>query len=189
MNEAVNNDIYTRLLDATFTVELERGGQLLSLTCRELPFTTLMAIIGAVATSAHDELVRARRLLAEDMAMTGVSGVNPEMVTQTMLPVLQAAILEVPSVTSRFMCDVVVGMTPDRVVLFTVDDVAAILNEILARVDADKVAKKITAVFSQATRISEAVGKVQAKKIHKQEDRDKKKKKIPTSSSQKESPV
>ena len=189
MNEGINDDVYSKLLDATYTVELEREGKSLILTCRELPFTTLMAVIGAVATSAQDELVRARRQLAQDISLTGVEGIKQEMVTQTMMPVLQAAILEIPAVTHRFLCDVVVGMTADRVQLFTVDDVAAVLNAVLARVDAEKIAKKMTAVFSQATRISDAVGKTQEKKINKQIDREKKKGKTLKSSSQKESPA
>ena len=187
MVETVNDDIYARLLDATFDVELDRQGTKMHLKCRDIPFSTLMSIVGQVATSAREELVRARRIIIDDVVAMGAVDINPNQLVDVLAPVIQAAILEVPSITTRFLQDVVVGMTTDKVNLFTVEDIASILDATLARMDIAKISKKVSSVFSHATKISELIVQTQATAAKKKFIEEKKK--TQKSSSQKESPA
>jgi len=62
------------------------------------------------------------------------------------------------------LTDVVIDATPEKIVLFTVEDTLSILQSLLERIDVERVAEKITKVFFMASEIQGKAVLAQAKK-------------------------
>lgn len=164
-----NQDVFSAMLKATYEVTLTRGDESLPpLTCRYLPFTTLMAIIADVAVSAREEIMQARRRLVDEFILGGVeTALSGDKIRETITPIIFTAVAQAPDLARRILLDVVVGLEPKNVVLFSIEDVFLILDSVLKTVDADKVAERASAVFFTAqgmvTKAVEAQAKTDAK--------------------------
>lgn len=162
---AVNDSIYQSLLRATFTVPLTRNNEIIGeITCRHLPFTTLMTILGEIAVNTKTELHEARRRILSDIISTGATNIPTDQLTDIVMPLVSSILFDTPRLTQRVLLDVCVDMTEDKIVLFSVDDVVTILQAVMERLDVARVADKARAIFTQAAAITEKVLEVQGKK-------------------------
>lgn len=151
----INESIYEALLKATYPVFLTRDGETIAtpLMCRNLPFTTLSTILGEIAVSAKSELQDARRRLLEDIVNSGAINVNADQVIDIIMPLLSTVVYESPRLAKRVLMDVCIDMTEDKVLLLSVEDVVSIMDEVIKRLDVQRVAEKAKSIFTQATEI------------------------------------
>lgn len=164
----MNETIYDILLKSTFPVNLERNGETIDppLQCRNLPFTTLLAILGEVAVSAKSELHDAKRRVIQDVIATGLTTIPTDQLTDIIMPLVSNVLYDSPRMVSRILLDVVVGMDESKVVLLSVEDVLTILNAVMERLDVPRVAEKARGIFTQAAAVMEKTLETQAKKDH-----------------------
>lgn len=164
---SVNDNVYEALLKSTFPVQLERDGEVLPpLQCRSLPFTTLMALLGEVAVSAKSELHEAKRRVIQDVIATGITSIPPDQLTDIIMPLISSILYDSPRLTRLVLMDVVVGMTDDKIVLFSVEDVVSIVDEVIKRLDVNRVSEKARNVFTQAAAVIGKALETQGKKDH-----------------------
>lgn len=162
---SVNDNVFKSMMDATFSVNIDRDGKTLPLTCRRIPFTTLMAVIADVAVSARDEIARARRAFIDEIIIGGVNQtLSKDKVRETIMPIIMTALAQAPELAQRILVDVVIGCTADTVRLFTVEDTLAVLEEAIKREDVNKIAEKAQSVFSTATEMLDKAVSIQADK-------------------------
>jgi len=161
-----NEDVYTRMLNATFPVKLHRGEDEFSVLCREIPFTTIMRIIGEVVSSASEEINKTKDSLIQQIQQTGglIDPTGEAFRQEFLIPMISALALEVPAVVERFLMDVVVECNEERVKLFTVEDTLSIVSGAVSRIDTERVAELARSVFTQATALYTKVLEKQAKK-------------------------
>lgn len=146
-----NSDIFAKLLSAAFTVELKRGGETFKLTVRDLPFSTLSFIIGEFTTSARQEITDARKRAVEEILQIGSFGdFDPSKYFDMFLPLITAAVLNGPDLLKRVLKDTVHEITDEQVALLSVEDVTAIVEAILKRMDKQQLSEKISSIFLQA---------------------------------------
>lgn len=180
----VNQQAYDIMLGTTFDVVLERDGEEFKLQCRPLPFTTLMHVLGEVVISAQVQIVQARRTLMEDFVNQGIDNPEPNQVIDIIMPIVSSIAVETPELVTRFLQDVVIGFKPEHQLYFQLEDVLEIVEQVLMRVDTQRVADKIKKVFSRATEISQTAMADQIKKDKASKDRRPKKSKSPSPSKQ-----
>lgn len=168
MADSVNATIYDILLKSTIDVQLERDGEDLGppLKCRYLPFTTLTAILGEVAVSAKSELQEAKRRVVQDLIMTGAKAIPTDQLTDIIMPLASAVLYDSPRLVTRILLDVVVDMDANKITLFSVEDVLAILDAVISRLDVNRVSEKARSIFTQATAIAGRAVETQGKKDH-----------------------
>lgn len=155
----LNNDAFTQLLDSTFSVTLKREGRDIALKCYSLPFTTLTYVMGMVMQSSREELIKARRVVIEDVVAAGFREIDTDKLRDIALPIFAAVSSEFPHLTTRVLTDVVVGIKEEHIGLLSVADVATIVDELFHRLDLERVAEKCNSVFSQAMELVELAAK------------------------------
>ena len=164
---SINDSVYEALMKSTFPVQLERDGEMLPpLNCRSLPFTTLMSLLGEVAISAKAELHEAKRRVIQDVIATGITSIPTDQLTDIIMPLVSSVLFDSPRLTRLVLMDVVVGMTDDKIVLFSIEDVVSILDEVIKRLDVNRVSEKARGIFTQAAAVVGKALETQSKKEH-----------------------
>ena len=145
-----NKDIFTRLLDSTYTVPITRGADTYDLTIRELPFSTFMFIVTEFTTSARKEIQVMRRDIMEQIGAVGhIVGADMNKLVDLATPLIMTAVFQLPEAVNRIIMDTVVDITPEQAKRLTPDDTLTIISALIERLDLKKVADKTTKIFFQ----------------------------------------
>lgn len=152
-----NSDVFAALTKSTFHVELFRGGVRHTLEVRELPFSTLMYVLGEAATHARNEIEAGRKKLLDDLSNYGVHAVNSEMLQGIAMPILYTLVEKAPSLVERIMLDVIVDATPEIVKILTPEDIAGVLLVIIEHLTTQTLIEKAKQVFFRVREVQEAV--------------------------------
>lgn len=143
-----NSDIFSRLLDSTFTVDIKRGDKSYALVMRELPFSTFMFIATEYTAKAKAELLASRREIMEHIGTIGhIIGADLDKLIDSFTPLAMTAIFELPGAVERIVMDTVVDITPEQVKLLTSEDITCIIYAVVERTDVKRIADKVSKIF------------------------------------------
>lgn len=149
MSEKINDDVFTRLLDTKFNVELTRGDTVFKLAVRELPFSTFTFILTEYVNKARAELLSSRQSALDQIGSVGhlLSQGDLMQLIDQFTPLLITAIYELPGAVKRVLMDTVIDITEQQAEALTPEDVVVIVEGVVNRLNPQRIADKVTKVF------------------------------------------
>jgi hypothetical protein len=155
-----------KMLAPVFSIE-SKSYPGVSIPCRDLPNTTLMALIKEATSAGREEIAQARAeffaamteiaVSSGDDKSEAVSAVDAQQALRLATPLLTRLVILLPNLSDRVLRDVIIGSTDQVVEMLSVVDATAIIAEAFERVNVDVVAENLRKVFHQATTVWQTI--------------------------------